>query len=243
MRLSLTSTVFIAAQLAVPAGARVSPSFQYDGELTATEWAICEDAELSAHDTAMAFAYAHRWRPPLSERISQRDWLAKRNACGRDRECIRMAYRSWIDGLMSAPRSAQILERVGEVDDHGADLLLANVRSFGRRSAPAGSVTILGDDGSLFIRALGGDWYFFRIEAAHFYDPHDGRGPNATDSYAVGVAHLPNGKGVWREAPEEPASCTIEFTRLRAGAWQIAEPGAYCSGTGSTLSGTYRRRR
>ena len=68
------------------------------------ELAICSDPGLSRLDDSMASLYFDaRSRMPASMttgfRDYQREWLAKRGACGCDVSCLESAYRSQIDGL------------------------------------------------------------------------------------------------------------------------------------------------
>ena len=68
---------------------------------TATERAICADAELAALDVAMAAAYAARLRgaDPDAVRAGQRVWLDLRAACGTDVACLEGEYRARIAAL------------------------------------------------------------------------------------------------------------------------------------------------
>lgn len=122
-----------------PAG----PSFRCDGAVSATEKLICGDAELSAYDRAMAFAWSHKWRPKDVPWASQTAWLKRRNDCGGVRQCVFDAYQAWINGLDS-------------LDDN----------------VVGASLTRVGDGpnayGDLRVQALGDDWYIVSAQAAHF---------------------------------------------------------------------------
>jgi uncharacterized protein YecT (DUF1311 family) len=209
------------------------PSFRCAGPLTPTESLICGDAELSAYDRAMAIARTRPRRAPMSNSEDQRAWLHQRDACGRQRSCVRASYQDILNEL--APFSAgPSLRRTAMVRPDGSDLMLGALQS------PTGRVRRLGDDAQLQIQSLGGMWYLFEATATHLYDPHDGRGANVSDSEAVGVIHVVNGSGTLAEDSAEPAGCSVRFTRLRRGAWRLVETGS-CSGLGSTLSGIYGR--
>lgn len=209
------------------------PSFRCTGSLTPTESLICGDAELSAYDRAMAIARARPRRAGTSGGEGQRAWLHQRDACGRQRSCVRASYQDRLNEL--APLApGRSLRRTAMFRSDGSDLMLGSLQS------PTGRVRRLGDTGELQIQPLGGEWYLFEATAAHLYDPHDGRGANVSTSGAVGVIHLDNGSGTFVEDSGSSESCSIRLTRLRRGAWRVVETGS-CSGLGSTLSGIYGR--
>lgn len=81
-----------------------SPSFSCSGSLNQTERVICADPDLAALDRAVAAAYRNKFdglpvesanaldQVVKSLVITQKAWLAHRNGCGADRECIYKAY-------------------------------------------------------------------------------------------------------------------------------------------------------
>lgn len=86
-----------------PASA-AEPSFSCAGLLNATERVICADSDLAALDRAVASAYRNKFdglpvesanaldQVVKSLVITQKAWIAHRNGCGADRECIYKAY-------------------------------------------------------------------------------------------------------------------------------------------------------
>jgi hypothetical protein len=232
------ATLLLAApptdHVSAAAPANVGPSFQCDRPLSAAEKLVCGDSELSAYDRAVTFAYTHKWHSTGSWH-DQRQWLKKRDDCGRERICLLAVYKEWIGGLESATAPGPLLHRRGSVPSDGSDLMLGTLQS------RTGRVKPLGDEGDLYIRPLGGEWYFFQAKAEHFYDPHDGRGANATTSQATGLVHLRNGAGAFDDDPTTQESCKVRLTRLANGAWRLVENGDSCSGLGSTLTGVYRK--
>ena len=209
------------------------PSVRCAGSLTPMESLICGDAELSAYDRAMVIARMGPRRARTSNSEGQRAWLQQRDACGRQRSCVRASYQDRLKELAPFPTGPS-LRRTAMFRPDGSDTMLGALQS------PTGRVRRLGDSARLQIQPLGGEWYLFEATAAHLYDPHDGRGANVSDSEAVGVIHLANGTGTFVEDPSTSESCSIRFTRLRRGAWRLVETGS-CSGLGSTLSGIYGR--
>ncbi|SSW67484.1 hypothetical protein AGI3411_03147 [Achromobacter agilis] len=78
---------------------------------SASEKAICADADLVRLDADLAAAYAAlgRAKPDTRDalRQSQRDWLARRNACAADAACLRWQYELRLDALQGQLRRAQ----------------------------------------------------------------------------------------------------------------------------------------
>ena len=80
------------------------PSFSCAESLNPTERVICADPDLAALDRAVAAAYRNKFdglpvesanaldQVVKSLVITQKAWLAHRNSCGADRECIYKAY-------------------------------------------------------------------------------------------------------------------------------------------------------
>jgi uncharacterized protein YecT (DUF1311 family) len=210
------------------------PSFPCTGALTPTETLICGDPELSANDRAMGFAYAHKLRPTDWTLAMQRAWIATRNRCGADRACVLNAYSQWIGSLdpLSLTDLTPLTRKNAPAT--GDDLMLGTLQS------PTGSVTPEGDHADLMIEPVGSGWYLFVINATHFYNPHDGLGSNVSDAEQVGLVHLVNGMGQWREENEfSPQPCALAFTRLARGGWALEEYGT-CGGIGASLAGVYR---
>jgi uncharacterized protein len=89
-------TALLIGQSAIPAAA-ANPSFSCTGNLAPTEAVICSDDSLAALDRTLADAYKRMYASfPSSERGTlasvQRTWLAQRNACRTDKNCIHNAY-------------------------------------------------------------------------------------------------------------------------------------------------------
>jgi uncharacterized protein len=92
-----------AAVIAAPAGA---VDFSCRNASNAAERAICGDARLSQLDDRMAVTYGRLWavsglRARLALRDDQHRFLAARNACGWNSNCIRGAYLDQISVLDS----------------------------------------------------------------------------------------------------------------------------------------------
>jgi uncharacterized protein len=97
------SALLALGALFVPASA-ANPSFPCTGVLTATEKVICGDDSLAALDRFVANAYRNKFDGMPIESgdaleevvqslvLTQKAWLAYRNACGNDRACIYRAY-------------------------------------------------------------------------------------------------------------------------------------------------------
>lgn len=226
---ALMAMAWIGAAPADPSG----PSFRCTGSLSPTETLICGDPELSAYDRAMALAWSQKWGRDDWSAARQREWLKERDQCGTDRACVLEKYQGWVSGLNALDSNGPWLDRAGRPAD-GSALMLGSLQS------PRGSVDALNESAQLSIVTVGPGWYVFRAFGNYIYDPHDGRGPNLSDSAAVGMVHLENGKGSYADGPtEEAGTCAIDFIRLRGGGWRLEENGG-CGGLGSSLSGTYR---
>jgi uncharacterized protein len=226
--LALFPAVLLAAAPAQGSAQKgAQPSFPCASTLSKVETMICADEELSAYDAAMAIFYRHR---PQNFSTTHSDWLKRRNACA-DRSCVLARYKEWIYEFYEHPPWTH--ERRWRQPD-GSDLMLGTLQS------PTGEVKTLGNTGNLYIQSLGGDWYAFSAFAVYYYDPHDGLGPNFSDSGATGVVRLPNGQGVWTAGGDDP--CEVQFRRVNQRAWALEETGR-CSGLGSTLAGVYHSNR
>jgi uncharacterized protein len=75
-----------------------APSFDCARASSATEYVVCDDPTLWGPDRAISALYSiHRERatPDLKMRLrdTQRSWIAWRDGCAADRECIAEAYR------------------------------------------------------------------------------------------------------------------------------------------------------
>jgi uncharacterized protein len=100
---SIWSAVLALLASALPAVA-ATPSFDCSGMLTPTEMVICSDGSLAALDRAVANAYRNKFDGmPIESAnaldevvkslvITQKAWMAHRDACGTDRTCIYKAY-------------------------------------------------------------------------------------------------------------------------------------------------------
>jgi len=207
-----------------------APSFRCEADLSQTEQLICSDAELSAYDRGVAYAFSRSWRL-LEGRVAsnQRDWLRRRDRCGTRRDCVLQAYKDWVQDSTGASLGTELRRVAGSSDDSG-DYFLETFQS------PPGEVTQLSDSGQLSMKALGDDWYFFAARALYIYDPHDGRGSNVSDSGAQGLVYLTNGRGTF----VDEYSCALKITKLPKGAWKLVEQGG-CSGVGSSLTGIYAK--
>lgn len=72
---------------------------------SAAEKAICADATLSKMDDDLAGAWQKARATatdPTALMQQQRDWLALRNACGANKECLRSSYRLRLQALQNA---------------------------------------------------------------------------------------------------------------------------------------------
>jgi uncharacterized protein len=88
------------------------PSFPCGKARSATERAICADASLANWDRSVATAYALNlngstkpidWTPtddPDALKAFHRRWLAERDRCGADRECLLNKMYGQVDVLM-----------------------------------------------------------------------------------------------------------------------------------------------
>jgi uncharacterized protein len=99
-----------------PASA-AEPSFACTGKLTPTEAAICKDEDLAALDRTLAAAFKAKLdaiaagtahaddddRDAVA--ITQKGWIAHRNACGTDKACIRKAYALRTATLTAGPNT------------------------------------------------------------------------------------------------------------------------------------------
>ncbi|MEL6288531.1 MAG: lysozyme inhibitor LprI family protein [Pseudomonadota bacterium] len=90
---------------ALPAAAQgVGPSFACSEASARAERTICDSRRLSRLDLELTDIYASlrrelRGRERRALRDEQRDWIQKRNDCGRDRQCLRQLYRTRIGDL------------------------------------------------------------------------------------------------------------------------------------------------
>jgi uncharacterized protein len=107
---------------------RGGPSFDCRKAASPTEKAICGSAELSGLDSRMAaawkrsiqvFADADALLAPL--RTEQREWVAKRNACGASVSCLENAYleRTAVLEFRPAPKATPVDGFVGNFDHEG----------------------------------------------------------------------------------------------------------------------------
>jgi uncharacterized protein len=106
----------IAAMAAGPAGAA---SFDCKKAKLPAEIAVCSDPTLSSQDEELARQYLPLVKsapaaPAKEIKAEQKAWLAERNACGADKQCIMGSYRErlqrfgeWRDQLSGAAPAAQ----------------------------------------------------------------------------------------------------------------------------------------
>ncbi len=118
MRLAILATLLVLGSLA-PAGA-ASPSFSCTGSLSPAEKAICADDGLAAQDVALAAAYRKALAALESESanaldetrigltVTQKAWIAHRNACGTDKACIGRAYKIRIGTLTAGSNTPDV---------------------------------------------------------------------------------------------------------------------------------------
>lgn len=82
----------------------VQASFACAKARGATEQAICASATLAGYDRSVAAAYRFALQRASDEaaaiRQEQRDWIAARNACGDDADCLGKSMRERIEQLM-----------------------------------------------------------------------------------------------------------------------------------------------
>jgi uncharacterized protein YecT (DUF1311 family) len=82
----------------------VAPSFACKGLLNATEKSLCSSHALAGYDRSVAAAYKRSLARRLDERIQlekeQREWLANRNTCQGDAECLEEKMAERVDWLM-----------------------------------------------------------------------------------------------------------------------------------------------
>jgi uncharacterized protein len=225
--LALTWPNIGAAAKTVSGGAG-GPSFRCDSALNPAEQLVCGDPELSAYDRALAAQYSSK-PASAARRRAQRAWLAERDGCGARRDCIIDAYRRGLS-LTNLLAKAETLSRKVAPPD-GADLLL-------QYQSPTRTITPVSDDAVLRIRSLGRGLYAFEVSALYVYDPHDGRGVNASDGGTEGFVYLRNEEGHFGGNADIPGECAVDFTRLPDGAWKLVDTAA-CGGVGATLTGIY----
>ncbi|WP_424682700.1 lysozyme inhibitor LprI family protein [Frateuria sp. YIM B11624] len=82
----------------------VQASFACAKARGATEQAICASATLAGYDRSVAAAYRFALQRADGEartfRQTQRDWIATRDACGADADCLGKSMRERVDQLM-----------------------------------------------------------------------------------------------------------------------------------------------
>ena len=113
MRFFLALTT-VALALSGPAAAAAGPSFSCDGQLKPAERIVCDDADMSRIDRNIDRSYrvllqASGWAERARHRRSQRAFITDRDACGRDFQCIRLAYRGQGQELRGPLRKFNIL--------------------------------------------------------------------------------------------------------------------------------------
>ena len=113
MRILFTS-ILAALAATGPAAAASGPSFSCAGTLKSAERVICNDLALSRIDRNIDRQYtilmkASGFWNRRTHRSSQRAFIASRDGCGSDFQCIRLAYRGQGQELRSALRKFNIL--------------------------------------------------------------------------------------------------------------------------------------
>jgi len=134
----------VAALLAAPA-ATGSPSFDCARAGTPTEHAICAAPILAELDSALAAAYAAA-RSGVSEarrqevQATQRAWLAQRDACGGDRDCLERLMRARLVTLAGVvPRAVAPSFDCGRAGTATEHAICASPRLAGLDAAIAGA--------------------------------------------------------------------------------------------------------
>lgn len=99
-------TVLLLTRL--PENARPNPSFDCAKAAATAEKTICGSVSLAAFDRSVAESYAYSSKRYLDDndkdevktlRAEQREWLAKRNACGANPACLQKAMENRLDSL------------------------------------------------------------------------------------------------------------------------------------------------
>lgn len=109
--------------------------------LTATETTICNDLILSRLDRRLTELYTAGGAGYAGISLSQREWLDRRDACGRDVVCIEMAYRDRI----------RRLEPKDGARGRG-ELPMAQIPNYGADEPPAASAGNAPDPGTGLLR-------------------------------------------------------------------------------------------
>lgn len=206
----------LAAALMMSAAAPQSafaPSFSCAGQLSPTEAAICKDPELAAWDKAMGRLYRlvdKEWELPPAR---QREWLARRDACGANRVCIRDAYRNWPGFAANVTGVGTEFHRQGTDPDDSADLE---------------------------VLPIFGGWYYFSIVAMHVQNAEMG---TVHDGMASGLVQITSTRGTFDPSPSEDYACRLHLERIDARHWSVEEFGerTSCGGLNVYLSGDYVR--
>ena len=95
-------TILFALAAAIAASPATAASFDCKKAKLPAEIAICKDPTLSSQDEALASEYAPLLKsaPPDTAKTiktEQKAWLAERNACGSDMQCIMGLYRERLE--------------------------------------------------------------------------------------------------------------------------------------------------
>ncbi len=118
MKAVIFTTLLVLGSLASADAA--SPSFSCAGRLSPTEKAICGDDTLAALDVALTAAYQKALaampedtanqldETRLGLTVTQKAWIAHRNACGADKSCIAKVYKIRIGGLTAGPNTPDV---------------------------------------------------------------------------------------------------------------------------------------
>ena len=116
------------------------PSFDCAAASNLAEMAICGDPELAAWDRAVARLYRSQRNAGDIKPSDQRQWLSRRDECGRDRTCLAKIYRSWSGFELNAQGFGTLYRRNG---------------------------TQPRDPASLEVLPITGGWIYFSVTALH----------------------------------------------------------------------------
>lgn len=210
------AALLLSAAITGPGSAAQSPgapSFSCKGRLSATEAAICKDAELAAWDRAMARIHPlvdKEWQLPPAR---QQEWLKQRDACGANRPCILRAYREWPGFDAGVAGIGTEFLRQGNDESNWAGMEILPIH---------------------------GGWHYFSITAWHVRNAETGA---VHDGMASGLVHVEGAGGSYDQEPGMDSACRLHFRRIDARRWSVQEFGrnTICGGMGIDLSGDYVR--
>jgi uncharacterized protein len=127
MQTKFAATIFLCVAAFTPLAGNAA-SFDCGRAVSDIEKLVCSDAELSKLDDALGETYREAFTQSGKSKsliLTQRQWLAQRNAC-RDRECLVSAYSSRLMDLQNGqpvPETINCDFSVGAVDiEHCSEL-------------------------------------------------------------------------------------------------------------------------